>query len=36
MGLSGRSFGSKGEEKPSEENVEIEGISSGRGVCQSY
>ncbi|CBK24165.2 uncharacterized protein [Blastocystis hominis] len=29
-------FGSKGEEKASEESVEVEGISSGLGVCQSY
>ena len=34
--MGGRSFGSKGEERPSEESVEIEGISSGLGVCQSY
>lgn len=36
VALSGRRFGSKGEEKASEESVEVEGISSGLGVCQSY
>lgn len=31
-----RSFGSKGEEKASDEDVEIEAITSGSNLCKSF